>query len=67
MRAILVVIQHPFVKVFLQHLNGVIDFLSKCYLTAVFNGTAPETLTMAKLAGGIPDDWREQREAFGMA
>lgn len=36
-------------------------------VTAVFNGTAPETLTMARLAGGIPDDWREQREAFGMA
>lgn len=36
-------------------------------VTAVFDGTAPETLTMAKLADGISDDWREQREAFGMA
>jgi len=33
---------------------------------AVFNGTSPETLTMAKLANGIPDDWQEQRELFGM-
>ncbi len=36
-------------------------------VTAVFNGTAPETLTMAKLANGIPDSWKEQHERFGMA
>lgn len=36
-------------------------------VNAVFNGTSPETLTMAKLANGIPDDWQEQRKAFGMA
>jgi len=36
-------------------------------VTAIFSGTAPETLTMAKLANGVPDDWQEQREFFGMA
>ena len=36
-------------------------------VTAVFNGTAPETLNMAKLANGVPDDWQEQRKLFGMA
>ena len=36
-------------------------------ITAVFNGTAPETLTVAKLVKGFPEDWREQRIEFGMA
>lgn len=35
-------------------------------VNAVFNGTSPETLSMARLANGIPDDWQEQRKAFGM-
>ncbi len=35
-------------------------------VTAVFNGIMPETLSIAKLANGIPDDWQEQRKAFGM-
>lgn len=35
-------------------------------VTAIFNGTAPETLTMVKLCNGFPDDWQEQRELFGM-
>ena len=36
-------------------------------VTAIFNGTAPDTLTFAKLVTGIPDDWQEQRKQFGMA
>lgn len=36
-------------------------------VTAIFNGTAPDTLTFAKLVTGIPDDWQEQRKKFGMA
>ena len=36
-------------------------------VTAVFSGTAPETLTVAKLVKGFPEDWREQRIEFGMA
>ncbi len=33
---------------------------------AIFNGTAPDTLTFAKLVTGIPDGWQEQRKQCGM-
>ena len=33
---------------------------------AVFDGTAPADLTLAKLFRGFPDDWQEQKKAFGM-
>jgi len=36
-------------------------------VTAVFSGTAPETLTIVKLVKGFPEDWSEQRTEFGMA
>ena len=32
----------------------------------VFDGTAPSDLTLAKLFRSFPDDWQEQKKAFGM-
>ena len=34
---------------------------------AILDGTEPAKLTMATLRHGIPDDWNEQRQLFGMA
>ena len=36
-------------------------------VTAIFNGTAPDTLTFAKLVSGIPDDWQEQSQNWSPA
>ena len=36
-------------------------------ITAIMAGNAPETLALTKLIYGFPENWQEQREAFGMA
>jgi len=33
---------------------------------AVFEGTAPESLTLTKVIYGFPDDWEEQRRVLGL-
>ena len=33
---------------------------------AVFEGTAPESLTLKKLMYGFPDDWEEQKRVLGL-
>ena len=33
---------------------------------AIVSGMEPPALTLARLRKGIPDDWSEQRKAFGM-
>ena len=32
---------------------------------AVFEGTAPESLTLKKVMYGFPDDWEEQKRVLG--
>ena len=33
---------------------------------AVFEGTAPESLTLRKVMYGFPDDWEEQKRVLGL-
>ena len=33
---------------------------------AVFEGTAPESLTLKKVIYGFPDDWEEQKRVLGL-
>ena len=33
---------------------------------AVFDGTAPESLTLRKVMYGFPDDWEEQKRVFDL-
>ena len=35
-------------------------------IKAVFDGTAPSSLTLNKAIYGFPDDWEEQKKFFGM-
>ena len=35
-------------------------------VTKVMQGKAPESLSLAKVTGGFPDDWQEQRKLFQM-
>ena len=32
----------------------------------VFEGTAPESLTLRKVMYGFPDDWEEQKRVFDL-
>ncbi|MBR7144578.1 MAG: hypothetical protein IKD10_06500 [Lentisphaeria bacterium] len=36
-------------------------------IVAVMQGKTPPEMTLAKAVNTLPEDWQEQREAFGMA
>ncbi len=41
--------------------------LAPAVISVIMEGKAPENLTIARLHQGFPDNWQEQKQAFGMA
>jgi len=40
--------------------------LAPAIIRVIMEGKAPKNLTIARLNQGLPDDWQEQKQAFGM-
>ena len=41
-------------------------FMQRGMVKAVFDGTAPESLTLRKVMYVFPDDWEEQKRVFDL-
>lgn len=58
MRPVLIVVLHPLIQVLLQHFNGAIDFLAKCYLIKLIENGAPFAKTGFALIATIKENMK---------
>ena len=51
-------------RIFMYHSLELVNFAPDI-ITAILDGTVPDTFTLARLRKGIPVDWEQQRKEFG--